>query len=273
MAPETVFPKTSFIETLQESGLRAGGSLKLQDWPLTANLISQTYAPSGIRLERHRVFFETAERDPLLLRRTGAGNLVLTKEDIQGVFASVRPLLKLKHVLPSGAGIFEDLEAKPRAWVAFACRPVETFKPEELDGELPPLIEGPVPPGVDASDSASATILPESTNTSVHIAVESDEEGILYLADAWYPGWTATIDEKPAEIFPIDGLFRGVRVPEGSCVVKMVYEPRTLIIGMWTSAAGAFITAAFILYLTLHWLLKRHRARKLEQELHSSPPL
>ncbi|MFO7973610.1 MAG: YfhO family protein [Candidatus Hydrogenedentota bacterium] len=270
LVPEMVFPRTTFIETLQESGLRAGGSLHLKQWPLTANLIPQTYTPSQVLLKRHRAFFETAERDPLLLRRTGARNLILTKEDIQGVFASVRPLLKLKHVLPSGAGIFEDLKAKPRAWVAFAYRPVETFKPEELDGELPPLIEGPVPPAVDASNSATATILPESTNASIQIAVESDKEGVLYLADTWYPGWTATIDGESVDIFPIDGLFRGVRVPEGSSVVKMVYEPHSLIIGMWTTLVAAAITAAFILYLAFRWLMKHHRARKLERELQSS---
>lgn len=270
VAPQTVFPETAFIKAFQESGLRAGGSLNLKDWPLAANHIPQTYAPSGISLERHRVFFEAAERDPLLLRRTGARNLVLTKEDIQGVFASVRPLLKLKHVLPSGAGIFEDLEAKPRAWITHAARPVKSFNPEELDGQLPPLIEGPVPPGVDAADSGSATILPESTNAAIQIACESDKEGLLYLADTWHPGWTATINGEPVEIFPVDGLFRGVRVPKGSNVVKMVYQPRSIATGKWTSLTAAGITAAFILYLAFRWLLKRHRARKLDRELHAS---
>ncbi|HOD50464.1 MAG TPA: YfhO family protein [Candidatus Hydrogenedentes bacterium] len=273
MPPETVFPSTDFVAALKESGLRAGGSLHLKDWPLTGNLISQTYAPSGVVLKRHRAFFEASERDPLLLRRTGAGSLVLAKEDIQGVFAPVRPLLRLSHVLPSGAGIFEDLEAKPRAWLAFDWRPVETFNPEQLDGKLPPLVEGPVPPAVEGSDAATATILPESTNACLQIAIESDKAGVLYLADAWYPGWNAVIDGKPAEIFPVDGLFRGLRVPEGTSRIEMVYEPRSLVMGAWTSLGAAAVTAGFVLYLGFRWLLKRHRARRLEQEYQSSPAL
>ena len=269
MAPEALFPRTEFIETLQEGGRRAGGSLQLKNWPLAGNLIPQTYAPSGVLLKRHRDFFAVAEDQPLLTRRTGAHNLILTKEDIQGPFAAMRPLLRLKHVLPAGAGIFEDLEAKPRAWITFEGRPVETFDPDQLDAQRPPLMENAVPPPVENAPEGTAEILPESGNTRVQIAVESKSAGVLYLADAWYPGWRASVNGNPATVFPIDGLFRGVRIPEGTSVVEMVYEPRSLIAGAWVSLAAALATGGFILYLAIRWLMKHHRARKLERELGS----
>ncbi len=273
MAPETVFPKTGFVDALQGNNSRAGGSLRLKEWPLAGNAIPQTYTPSGMVLSRHEAFFAAALEQPLLLRRSGAGNFILTKDDIQGSFAATRPLLKLKHVLPSGAGVFEDLEAKPRAWLAFEWRPVEKFDASQLDSALPPLIEGPVPPAVEASETATATVLPESSNGFVRIAVESDKAGVLCLSDSWYPGWRATVDGKPAEIYPMDGLFRGVHIPAGSIQVEMLYEPHSLILGGWVSLGAAIFTAGFILYFGFRWLMKRHRARKLERELQASPPL
>lgn len=270
-AREELFPRTPFIDALQENSYRAGGSLRLKEWPLTGNLVPQTYAPGGVVLERHQAFFGAAEHQPLLMRRAGSRNFVLTKEDTQGPFAPIRPLLRLKHVLPSGAGIFEDLEAKPRAWLTFEWRPVEAFDPAQLDSALPPLIEGPVPPPVEGGQNAAATVLPESGNTFLRIAVESGKPGVLYLADTWYPGWNARINGKPAAIFPIDGLFRGIHVPEGTSTVEMTYEPRSLVIGGWTSLCGGALTAGFILYLAIRWLVKRHRARKLERELQASP--
>ncbi|HQK77258.1 MAG TPA: hypothetical protein PKZ25_13780, partial [Candidatus Hydrogenedentes bacterium] len=99
----------------------------------------------------------------------------------------------------------------------------------------------------------------------------SGKPGVLYLADTWYPGWNARINGKPAAIFPIDGLFRGIHVPEGTSTVEMTYEPRSLVIGGWTSLCGGALTAGFILYLAIRWLVKRQRARKLERELQASP--
>jgi len=271
LAKEELFPRTPFIDALQDDGYRAGGSLRLKEWPLTGNLIPQTYAPGGVILKRHQAFFAAAERQPLLMRRAGSRNFVLTKEDIQGAFAAVRPLLRLKHVLPSGAGIFEDLEAKPRAWLTFEWRPVESFDPDLLDSALPPLIEGPVPPAVEGAQKATATILPESGNACVRIAVESEKPGVLCLADTWFPGWSAQINGKPTAIFPLDGLFRGIHVPEGASTIEMVYEPRSLVVGAWISLGGALFTSGFILYLAFRWLMKRHRARRLERELQASP--
>lgn len=64
-------------------------------------------------------------------------------------------------------------------------------------------------------------------------------EGYLVVTDAWYPGWKAAIDGRPATIDRADFHFRGVRVPEaGSHVLRMWYDPASLRLGFLLSLAA-----------------------------------
>jgi uncharacterized membrane protein YfhO len=38
---------------------------------------------------------------------------------------------------------------------------------------------------------------------------------LLILTDAYYPGWQAIINDVPATIHRVDGMFRGIFVPAG----------------------------------------------------------
>lgn len=241
-----LFPKTAFVTHLQALDARVCGSGSLKEWPLSGNLIPQAYSAGGVQLRRNAAFFERAEADPLLLRRTGSGGLMLTRTDIQETFAEVRPLLQLEHVLPSGAGIFANLAAKPRAWVAFEGRFAEEFDPAELSPDLPPLMEGVVPPKTDNGAKATAVIAPDATHVSIPVHVDCDRPGVLVLSDSWYPGWTATVQGQEAQIFPVDGMFRGVHVPEGAGDVVFSYRPASLRTGMMISAATALLLLVVI---------------------------
>ena len=233
--PSALFPQTSFIKSLQENKERLSGSVAVSKWPLAANLVPQVYNPSGIMLKRHAAFLERAKADPFLLRRAGAPYLLLGKEDIQGAFASIRPVLAIKHVFQSGAVLFRDMGAKPRAWVTYSGRAVETFDPAALSSTQPPLIEEVAPPNGPETPEARVAIQPSSRSTQVDIEVEGTHPGILVLTDAYYPGWVATVNDEPAQIFPVDGVFRGVQVKEGKNKVSFRYEPVSLKIGLCIS--------------------------------------
>jgi len=71
--------------------------------------------------------------------------------------------------------------------------------------------------------------------------------GLLVLADMWYPGWRAYVDGQEQPIYRVYHVFRGVYVPAGAHKVEFVYWPVTVLwgglisvvalaaIGLWAS--------------------------------------
>jgi len=80
---------------------------------------------------------------------------------------------------------------------------------------------------------------------SVSLRVETACPGLLVLPDTYFPGWKATVNGRDRPIYPTDGAFRGVTVPEGTSRVEFHYEPRALPIGVVLAAAGLAAVLAF----------------------------
>jgi hypothetical protein len=245
--PEQLFPETSFVSLLKSRNTRVGGKSALGAWPLAGNLVPQMYGSSGIRLARYDAFITKLEERPMLLRRGGSETLLLNKEDIQGAFANARPILRLDRVLESGAVLFTDLEMQSRLRLNYEGRAVPAFLPDDLDPDAPPLIEVTQPFSATPGPPGSVVQQETETNTRIVVKVNQSHAGILVLADAWYPGWSARIDNQPADVFPVDGAFRGVVVEAGTHTVEFVYTPRSFQIGIWiTALSTAFLGAAII---------------------------
>jgi hypothetical protein len=88
----------------------------------------------------------------------------------------------------------------------------------------------------------------EDTPNRVVLEFETTAPGYLVLADTWYPGWSATLDGRPAPVLPADVAFRAVAVPgAGKHRVVFRYFPPGLILGLAISGA----TALFLAGLTI----------------------
>jgi Bacterial membrane protein YfhO len=74
--------------------------------------------------------------------------------------------------------------------------------------------------------------------TRVEVDVQTAGDGVLVLADPWYPQWKVTVDGRPAELVRVDHAFRGVRVAAGSHRVVFTYEDRALQVGLVVSAVS-----------------------------------
>ena len=73
--------------------------------------------------------------------------------------------------------------------------------------------------------------------------MSSDSAGLLVLADLFYPGWTAEVDGRPAEILMADGVFRAVALPQGTHRVVFRYQPLSVKIGAALSALALLAVA------------------------------
>ena len=90
----------------------------------------------------------------------------------------------------------------------------------------------------------------------VHLMVEAPTDGFVVLTDIFYPGWQATINDRPTKIWPANLAFRAVAVEPGRQDIVFSYRPRSFEIGLWVSG----ITLLIIAILGSIFLFERKRS-------------
>ncbi len=78
--------------------------------------------------------------------------------------------------------------------------------------------------------NATASIQDRSPEHVV-ITMKTPEPGVLVLADTFSPDWQAEVNGIPKPILRVNGIFRGVVIPEGDHVVEFRYRPVALFAG------------------------------------------
>ncbi|MFO7973238.1 MAG: YfhO family protein [Candidatus Hydrogenedentota bacterium] len=167
---------------------------------------------------------------------------------------------KLVHTV-DGIEVYENLRAFPRAFLVNHAQTVATldemfeimadpgFEPRKTCLLESPLVE-PLPSDHDMAEGHAQVI--KRSGNEVIIEVTAEQDAILVLNDAFYPGWKAWIDDGPTEVFPAYSIFRAVRVPEGDHTIVFRFRPWSFRIGLSLSIA----TLLFALVWAL-WYLRR----------------
>lgn len=76
------------------------------------------------------------------------------------------------------------------------------------------------------------------------VRLKASGPGYLVLSDAYYPGWRAWVDGRPAEIRIANGAFRAVWVRPGGHEVEMRFEPSSFRLGLFATLVAAAIAMA-----------------------------
>ena len=91
------------------------------------------------------------------------------------------------------------------------------------------------------ADQISDSVLDEMIRQDPHsrVAVETLlTTGLVVVADMHYPGWTLTVDGRPAEILKTNRAMRGVSLPAGTHHLVFRYEPGSFRLGILLTLAG-----------------------------------
>ena len=91
------------------------------------------------------------------------------------------------------------------------------------------------------ADASFADILGESlpqtdgTVTITHYMADeltytarSGSGGVIVFSEIYYPGWTATVDGKPADIGRVNYVLRAIRVDAGEHEIRLTFHPRSV---------------------------------------------
>ena len=84
--------------------------------------------------------------------------------------------------------------------------------------------------------SGGQVTIRDYSDTRADLLVDSPAPAWLMLADAFYPGWTASVNGKPATIYRANVMFRALQVPAGESAVALQFQPtlwrNALILGL-----------------------------------------
>jgi hypothetical protein len=104
--------------------------------------------------------------------------------------------------------------------------------------------DAPSPPSVRGTGSAS---IERYEPDRVIVRTKADAPAFLLLADAWYPGWRATVDGADAPLYRADYLLRAVHVDAGEHVVDFRYRPGSFRAGVCLSLLA--LAVSFVLVM------------------------
>jgi hypothetical protein len=209
---------------------------------------------------------------------TGASGPVSVEAEGPSVACrAVRPLadhLKLVYV-DAGTIIFQRLTALPRIrWASGST--VITSRPAQLAALKAGVPRDQVVLGAPAGTGSGQPATTHVTNDSgdrITTQVDAKAAGYLVVADSMdVPGWTVTIDGKPAQLVPADYAMVAVAVPAGTHVVRMSYNAPGQLSGLALTVFGLLLLIALLIMdrrrsVLIGWL-RRRQARHGGAESH-----
>ncbi len=87
----------------------------------------------------------------------------------------------------------------------------------------------------DRNEWGKASIVETDDPNMVLIKSIAPVDGWVVLSDTWFPGWKASVDDDPTQIYRADFLFRAVRIPAGEHQIRFEYRPSSVRIGFYLS--------------------------------------
>ena len=88
-------------------------------------------------------------------------------------------------------------------------------------------------------------------DTFVEINVDTNQKAVLVMTENYLPGWHATLNGKPVDIFDVNYLYQGVMVPSGKSTVIFYHENKKSILGQYISLLSLVILIGYGLFLNL----------------------
>lgn len=121
--------------------------------------------------------------------------------------------------------------------------------------ESPPPIPLP-PPTAGGVDNAGVVQVKLFEADQIKATATVGRNSLLVLGEKFSKGWQATVDGKPAGIYPVNYILRGVYLTPGEHTVEFVFDPLPFKVGKWLTLASFAFFAAM---LAREWRLRRVR--------------
>ncbi len=88
----------------------------------------------------------------------------------------------------------------------------------------------------------------EASSTRYSFSIDSDSDAWLFIADANYPGWVATVNGASRQVYSAQILGKAVKINAGRNIVEVSYAPKMLYAGAAISAVASLFVALLAFY-------------------------
>ncbi len=148
--------------------------------------------------------------------------------------------------------VFENPAFGDRAWIVHHVivdpskeRPLKELRDPSFNPARTAILEIPLQEPVDTESDVPATRVQilRSELSSEEFRAQSNGPGLLVASEVFYPGWQAFVNGRSSPIYRVDGLLRGVVVPNGESIVRFDYRPFSLRAGAAMGLAAILATA------------------------------
>lgn len=97
----------------------------------------------------------------------------------------------------------------------------------------------------DASAPVGSVTWLERGTDRQRVRVSTDRSALLVIADNWYPGWRARVDERETPLLRAYHTLRAVAVPAGEHEVVLEFTSATVRTGLWISVVSLLVVVGF----------------------------
>jgi hypothetical protein len=162
-----------------------------------------------------------------------------------GPSSALRPAFQGDNYL-----VFVNSNALPRVFIPKSVQTVANDEAEltalaspQFNPASVAFIKTPVELPADSRGTAEIT---NEIPTRIMVSVHMETPGLVVLADRWDKGWRAYWKGKPVPILQVNYAIRGVVVPAGTGTLEFVYQPASLILGLWLAGFAAMVLLCWL---------------------------
>jgi hypothetical protein len=171
-----------------------------------------------------------------------------------------------------GEVVLENRSVLPKGWLVPSVSVITdpgqglaVLRDPRFDPRQKAVVESPPPIPLaipNASQNGNMGDVSVDRYESDHISViaNAPRNSLLVLGEKFYRGWKATVDGRPAEIYPVNHVLRGVYLTPGSHRVEFVFDPLPFRIGKWLTLASFLFYGLFL--GREWWLMKRVKSEE-----------
>lgn len=118
----------------------------------------------------------------------------------------------------------------------------------DKDFDLRTIILEKNPTFAPSESQASSVELLSYKPDNISFKTTAENDTLLFLSDAFYPGWEANMDNTKTNIYRADYAFRAVEVPKGEHTISFNFRPKSFYYGMYTTLVGIILMLVYFAF-------------------------